>query len=70
MKSLSRNLFFWAAVVAAAVVGASLISDSDDSWAEFVAWALFFSSINLPLLFAPYGNRPCTAWLARGHKKD
>ena len=71
MSNWSRNPFFWAAVVAAALVGASLISDSDDSWAEFFAWTVFLVALNTPLLFVPSGsNHFCAGWLARGHKKD
>ena len=71
MSNWSRNPFFWASVAAGAVVGASLITDADGSWAEFFAWAPFLVVLNTPLLFVPSdSNRFCAGWLARGRKTD
>ena len=71
MGNWSRNPFFWATVVAGALIGASLISDSEDSWAEFFGWTVFLVALNTPLLFMPSDwNRSCAGRLARGHKKD
>ena len=70
MNKLSRSPFFWALIIAGALVGSALVSDADDSWAEFVAWAAFFVALNTPLLFAPAGsNRFCAAWLTRERKE-
>jgi hypothetical protein len=71
LKSWSRNPFFWGLVVAAALIGATVISDSDDSWAEFFAWAAFLVALNTPLLFVPSdSNRFCAGWLSRGRKTE
>ena len=71
MSNWSRNPFFWAAVVAAAHVGASLITDAGDSWAEFFAWIVFLVALNTPLLFvSPDSNRFCAGWPNRGRKTD
>jgi hypothetical protein len=71
LRNWSRNPFFWAFVVAAALVGASLISDSEDSWAEFFGWTVFLVALNTPLLFAPSdSNRFCAGWLSRGRKTE
>lgn len=71
MKSWSRTPFFWAVVVAAALVGASLISYPDDSWAEFFAWMIFLVALNSPLLLMPSdSNRFCAGWLTRGRKTE
>lgn len=71
MKSWSRNPFFWAAVVAGAAIGASLITDAGDSWTEFFTWVGFLVALNTPLLFVPSdSNRFCAGWLARGRKTD
>ena len=71
MSNWSRNPFFWATVVAAAAVGASLITDAGDSWTEFFAWIGFLVALNVPVLFLPTdSNHSCTGWLTRGRKSD
>jgi len=66
MSNWSRNPFFWAAVVAAAAIGASLITDAGDSWTEFFAWVGFLVALNVPVLFLPSdANRACAGWLTR-----
>ena len=70
MSNWSRSPFFWAAIVAAAAIGASLITDAGDSWTEFFAWIGFLVALNVPVLFLPAdSNRFCAAWPRRTRKR-
>ncbi len=73
MSKTTRSVFTVAIVLAAAMLASALMLkfSPDASWLKFVAWTLFFVSIQTPvfLMGDKQSAGDCTAWLSRFRKK-
>ena len=73
VSKTTRFVFTGAIVLAGAIVASALMVkfSPESGWLKFVAWMLFFVSIQTPVFLL--GNKQsagdCTAWLSRFRKK-
>lgn len=71
MNNLRYRLIAACAILVAALGASALITEADDSWAEFFGWVIFLVAINVPfLLTSANSERGCTAWLNGARRKS
>jgi len=76
MNKTNRTLVTLVFVAAASLLASALMQkfSPNNSWLAFVGWAIFFASIQVPILMATQSSQTvqgsCTAWLTRFQNKE